>query len=89
MTIHRLDINQLEYDLPRWTENTKHIIVYEDVVAQYNYAGKKKMSRVFTIKWRNESGELEVKRLNAEIPLCRPEPPNTLSLGDPDVPGAP
>ena len=63
MTNHRLDINQLEYDLPRWTENAKPIIVYEDVVAQYNYAGKKKMSRVFTIKWRNESGELEVKRL--------------------------
>ena len=56
-------INQLKYDLPRWTENARYIIVYEDVVAHYSPVGAKKQYLVFIVKWRNESGAMMMKQV--------------------------
>lgn len=62
-TYQRPCINQLKYDLPRWTENARYIIVYEDVVAHYSPVGVKKQYLVFIVKWRNESGEMRMKQV--------------------------
>ena len=57
----RFYIQALERDLPPKSVDVFKVIVYLDFVAQYNYAKKKVANLVFTIKWKDEGGNLQYK----------------------------
>jgi hypothetical protein len=60
----RFFVQTLEKNLPNKSKLLFKIMVYMDFVAQYNYAKKKVANLVFTIKWRDENGQLQYKYID-------------------------
>ena len=60
----RVYLQEQEKALPPKSKDVFKLIVYVDFVAQYNYKKKKVANLVFTIKWRDENGQLQYKYLD-------------------------
>ena len=60
----RVYLQEQEKALPPKSKDIFKVIVYVDFVAQYNYKKKKVANLVFTIKWRDENGQLQYKYLD-------------------------
>ena len=54
-------LRSAEDGLPPKSDLQFKVVVYVDFVAQYNYRKKKVANLVFTIKWRDERGQLQYK----------------------------
>jgi hypothetical protein len=57
----RVYLQESEKALPPKSKVLFKIIVYQDFVAQYNHKKKKVANLVFTVKWRDEKGQLQYK----------------------------
>ena len=60
----RAFIQTQEKNLPAKTPDLFKIVVYLDFVAQYNFQKKKVANLVFTVKWRDEAGNLQYKYID-------------------------